>query len=223
MNSTRLQSFLINGIRLAFDWKRGKTINETWCRRSAMQTVALCHELAIEPEMLVDVGANDSEFAAWVLQALPSIRHYLPFEPNERANPIGHSKNRYALSNVNARGEYTDSKGDRRLCQLRRFDLLLCIPLRESNILKIDAEEHSFKALCGFGQRIHEFQLVVIEVTNQCAPHCDMKEYGTTALIEIVSHMTQMGFNRSRVLDTGYHHPHRIQHLDVAFWRANDV
>jgi hypothetical protein len=133
--------------------------------RSAKNTIELCRELGIKPQVLFDVGANDGQWAYW-LQKEYSIP-VVSFEPNATIKPRGEFYC-VALSDCNGSGSMAGEDTSGHLVAgnetaVWRFDELYAGTIPSGSILKIDAETHSARAMLGFGKRIREFDVIVIE------------------------------------------------------------
>jgi hypothetical protein len=79
-------------------------------------------------------------------------------------------------------------------------------------LLKIDCENMSADAVAGFGLRLQDFSMAVIEVIGD-----DMDGYGDQHQ-RIHEQMKLCGFNKATLVDAGYG-VDGIGFCDVAFWR----
>lgn len=224
MRFSRIQSYLLNGLRLAFDWRPWVGTGQTWNRRPALNALNLWQELRLGPlRALVDVGARESEFSKWILSECPQAK-LISFEPDARLVPQGEIR-REALSSVSGSGrlDYNcvcpcldiEQSGP---VLVRRYDSLgLRVPTPA--MLKVDAEDSTFAALDGFGERLRDFSLVVAEIANCHPEEPRLGSYAETAMYKISRHMGKFGFVCARVLDCGPYVPGRVLSIDVAFWR----
>jgi len=227
----RIHQFIVNLLHFIFTYNCCLRLHERNCERTASNFLNLVRELGIKPFQLWDVGANESQFSFWIKKEHPGIE-IISFEPCRKFKPLGKVIN-IALSDSNegVKG-MTDLNGevcpiiaseiecDNILNEVRvvRFDSLGLKP-RPGSLLKIDAETYTVKALRGFGGRIEDFDLVVIEVLNKLyEPH--YWPYEKTAACEVFAFMLKHGFNCSRILETGLFYPDRITHTDIAFWKG---
>jgi FkbM family methyltransferase len=122
------------------------------------------------PNHLVDVGANSSGFAYWLKERWPNM-HIDSFEPQPELNPIGNvhrmalgSTNETKWLNLHGPASYVSDSGDI-LVSIARFDSLN-LPIQSPALLKVDAENLTFDVLQGFGSRLDEFAMVVVEMWN---------------------------------------------------------
>lgn len=224
MKIERLQSYMLNGARLAFDWQRFRSIDETWNRRPAQNALRLWTELGFgELKALVDVGARRSEFASWILRECPNAQ-LVSFEPDVRFTPLGNIR-RQALSSIGGRGRLDfgpscpcldfEKNGPVEVC--RFDDLGLRVP--QPAMLKVDAEDSTLDALNGFGDRLKDFALIIAEVANYHPNQPRLNGYARTALYKITRYMGVYGYVCSRILDVGPYMPNRVASSDIAFWR----
>ena len=170
------------------------------------------------PEHLVDVGANSSGFAFWLKEHWPKMQ-VDSFEPQLDLKPIG-IVHRIALGktnetkwlNLHGPASYVGDSGDVQV-PIVRFDSLQ-LPIKSPAILKVDAENLTFDALQGFGARLDEFAMVVVEMWNVDQE----KVVFSNQQAQILSLMISHGFTNVRVVDTSYELT-TIPTYDMAFAR----
>jgi len=184
--------------------------------RSACNTVSIIKQLGIVPQMLVDVGANNSQWAYWIRKTWSAIIIH-SFEPQQGCQPTG-IVHTIALSDKAGSGQIigagvsaylVDGKGT----QVKRFDELRLV-LRFPAILKIDAEHHTAAALRGFGNRLESFSVVVVEMCG------DIHDDGYAGhQWEILDTMRKSGFDKFTLVDAGYDNGVTGVY-DVCFWKS---
>lgn len=190
--------------------------------RSAGNTIRLLEELNVSPKMLVDVGAHNGEWACWIQRRYPSVR-ILSFEPTHGLSSLG-TVLHMALSDEHAQGQLLmngpstvvmeqDHSGE---VPIRRFDELE-ERIDRPAVLKVDAESHTARALAGFGKRLQEFDLVVVEMWNVRPDSGPNWKNWKNQQHEIWSTMVGNGFTNHRVVDAGYTDGH-VTTYDSAFW-----
>lgn len=208
---SRLVSFAVNGARILTGGWPIVPRQHSWNRCGADEALRVWRWIAKgKPKTIVDVGARSSEFCGWLWKRFPEAK-LISFEPDHSVTPLGEVY-RLALSNVSGRCGWMDTS---RICpelvigegpiKVRRFDTL-DIEVERPAILKVDAESSTLPALQGFGGRLREFDLVVVEVINgQHQPIADL--------------MREHGFCRQTITDFG-HIGGRLLSYDVAFTRG---
>ncbi len=140
-------------------------------RVSTAHTIRLIKQLGIMPAHLVDVGANESQWSKWLVREWPELM-VTSFEPLKKFRPIGDvqhlalsdSQSEMKMATTN-NAYHIDDNGDT-LVKSVRFDSLDLL-IKKPAILKIDAENFTARALIGFGKRINEFDVVVVEMWNE--------------------------------------------------------
>lgn len=160
------------------------------------------------PRTLIDVGANNSQFARLVKAIIPEIR-VLSFEPSPVCNPIGEVY-RVALSDNNSEGilywKEADTTGGalnvasasgtecQSIVETKRFDAMgiSLDSLPSPILLKVDTQGHELRVIKGFGDSIHKVDFVVAEVQGDASD-----EYSQP---ELFAYMMEQGFNEFRVL-----------------------
>lgn len=188
--------------------------------RSAKNGITLARALGLRPTTLFDIGANESQWAWWWQREWPAL-NLVSFEPQTAMKPSGRV-HRVALSDENGTGKLIGSdatgyiqENDRGEIEVARFKDYWIWPIPDGSVLKIDAEAHSSRALIGFGNRIHRFSLVIVEVCWD-----DFKGASTyrNQAADIWQFMLDSGFNRTACLDADYYSGH-TNYCDLAFWR----
>jgi|ERR1035438_7311303 FkbM family methyltransferase len=190
-------------------------------RHGTAQVIRMIKELGIAPRHLVDVGANESQWAYWLMKEWPDMR-LDSFEPLHRFRPQG-VIHRLALSDNEADLRMVSRPGgDSHIAEAGdtsvkavRFDSLPFEVLRPA-ICKIDCENFTSKALCGFGDRINEFEVVVVEMLNEW-PRKGECLWFKNQQPEIWSFMLKHGFT-GRLVDFPYS-IHAITNYDMAFYK----
>lgn len=224
----RLHERIAHLLSLVAEYRPGRSLFEQQSHRMARNLIRLCLELGVNPQTIVDVGAHNSEVSMWLAQQWPEAT-VISCEPDSRCHPIG-TVVRKALSDHNHAVAMT-SDGDT-VCphisdrgeiaaEAVRFDWLWKdSEIKRPSLAKIDAENHSVQALRGFGSRIKDFDVVVIEVVNHFPTLPYLLDYERTALVQTVHFMAEQGFSCSRILDAGAFFTDFISHVDVAFWKC---
>ena len=143
---------------------------------SDWQATTLVFELLDEidciPETFVDVGANESQWGRQSTRRYPAVP-ILSFEPNPDCHPIG-TIFPIALSDSPGSGyfierggmEITEDKQGFASFQVARFDSLPDLSFARPAVLRVDCESYTARVLKGFGSRIHEFAVVIVEMWN---------------------------------------------------------
>jgi FkbM family methyltransferase len=190
-------------------------IKDRWFNaQSAGNTIQLLHELGITPKTLVDVGANNSQWAVWIKKHWLGI-WVISFEPHPDFKPIG-SVHRAALADKSGMARFASngqesciSPAGQISVPVWRFDSL---PLKFDRpaILKVDAENFTYQALLGFGHRLEEFDVVVVEMWNS-AGRKDQQA-------DIWKLMLENGKTRCRMVDAVWTAGHGIPSYDAAFY-----
>ena len=173
------------------------------------------------PQHLVDVGAHNSEFTYWLKRRWPNMQ-VDSFEPQPDLSPIGNvhrmalgSTNGTRWLNLHGSATYVSDSGDLPV-SIARFDSLK-LPLQSPALLKVDAENLTFDVLQGFGSRLDEFAMVVVEMWNVNqgkVVFCNQQS-------QILGLMFDRGFTDIRVIDTNYDLT-TIPTYDMAFVRLRD-
>lgn len=190
--------------------------------RSAKNTIKLCKEIGIVPKCLVDVGANEGQWSYWLRKEWP-VMMTESFEPGNHPNC---PRRRYnvALSSVTGRCDLVGNDTQSRVIenrngeiQMARFDNYFAgtPPLPSPSILKIDAETHSARALIGFGNRLNEFALVVIEV---CWDNCRSGSDYRGQAERIFRTMYDYEFDGMTSVDEAVYSG-QTDFVDMAFWK----
>lgn len=193
-------------------------------RRGTAHVIQLIRELGITPRHLVDVGANKSQWAVWLVKVWPDL-HIDSFEPLHGFTPIGNIW-RCALSDEEGQAVMVEKSGgshitaeadgiNRHTVPVHRFDGL-GMQILSPAILKVDCENYTAQALRGFGRRINDFSLVVIEMWNDW----DLRElpHFKNQQAEIWEFMLANGFRMARVTDYEYA-VGSIPVYDIAFYK----
>ena len=186
-------------------------------RRSALNTISLCHRLAIQPALLVDMGARNSEWAQYLVRRWPKLVVW-SFDPSANAKPIG---KHFVMACADRDGSlrfqecgkasHVSTQGHRVVMGIR-FDSVR-ETFRTPAILKVDCENYSFEALRGCGNWLRQFELVHIEMTNRVT-----RSQHTNVQAEIWQMMLNSGFDYAETVDAAVW-PRAIDYTDVAFVR----
>lgn len=193
--------------------------------RSAKNTIELCCEIGLKPTCLFDVGANAGQWAFWLKREWPEII-VESFEPNTMLKPLGRVHH-VALSNECYSGQMIghdtsgcvvqDVNGNTQVVTFDKYWEHALIP--SGSILKIDAETHSAKALLGFGERINEFAMVVIEIFWDNSRN-GSDYHGQAATI--MQFMLANGFINITSVDEAVYSG-RTDFSDMAFWKEPNI
>jgi hypothetical protein len=170
------------------------------------------------PQTLVDVGANNSQWSRWLRDEWPDMR-IISFEPLDEFKPIG-EVHRVALGDERCSVRMKSERGASHIVgdgtiPVWRFDNI-AIAVSKPAILKIDCENYTAKALRGFGERIHRFDVVVVEMWN----HYPELSHFSNQQCEIWRFMMDAGFRTARVVDCEYAIG-TIPVYDIAFYKAH--
>lgn len=166
---------------------------------------------SIYPAQLIDVGANNSQVAMWLAKEWPWMEVH-SFEPNPATTPIG-NVHHVALGDVKNIMRFKrdvstwaeiSEDGDIEV-QVCRFDEYP-LRIRKPCLVKIDAENFTYKALVGFGERLRDIDMVLIEVWN----------FPNQA--RIWEWMIKYGFIGAHIVDADYSTNGWLQ-TDVLFYR----
>jgi FkbM family methyltransferase len=185
-------------------------------RVSTAHTIRLIKQLGIMPAHLVDVGANESQWSKWLIQEWPDLK-VTSFEPLQKFHPIGDvqhlalSDSQSEMKMVSRNAYHIDDNGDT-IVKAVRFDSL-GLRIKKPAILKIDAENFTARALIGFGKRINEFDVVVVEMWNDFDSQAFKNQQA-----EIWEFMLLHGFRQCRMVDSLYS-IHSISFYDMAFYK----
>ncbi len=161
-----------------------------------------------KPGALLDVGANQSQFAS-LLKAIVPDMSVTSFEPSPLCNPIGHV-HRVGLSDADSEGTLYWKKGDtaggaltsvcatgvdqQESVSVRRFDTL-GLDVNEMSrpiLVKIDTQGHELRVVKGFGDLLDKVDAVVAEVQNVVNEEYDQGE--------LFSYLADHGFAKAVVL-----------------------
>ena len=131
-----------------------------------------------DPKTIIDIGANDSQFAHWLSKEWP-MADVISFEPNKFCQPIGKVM-RYAIDEHDGeawfshKGEnsHIDDNGTWRV-QKRRLDNFITM-FDAPHLLKVDAETHTLAALRGATWTLRQTSMVVVEL---CSDDHDIKSF----------------------------------------------
>jgi len=191
--------------------------------------IDLVEDLRISPKQFVDVGAHNSEIALWMVEKWPWIE-VISFEPNRVRCPIGKWIQK-GLSDERGIRYFTKDPSEQFISEeingypfeIVRFDSLEEV-IRQPAILKIDAEHYSARAMRGFGERLKEFQVVVIEMANHFPKW--HKDYPGEPVIpnqqvEIWQCALAAGLDSARVVAAEFT-PNGVPFYDIAFYRCSD-
>lgn len=213
----RLYEMLVRGLGLlpyGFSLNKARLCNV----RCARNTIQLAKELGLHPGTLVDVGANNSQWAYWLHREWPQMEIF-SFEPHPAFHPLG-SVMRVALSDhcgvlpITTEGgaSHLSHKGDT-LVDVYRFDNLY-VPLKKPAILKVDCETHTFRALAGFGDYLDDFKIIVVEMWNHY-PHLPQFQNQQADIWEL---MLKYGKRNCRVVDCEWTAGDGVPVYDIAFY-----
>jgi len=168
------------------------------------RVIELCKELGITPKTLIDAGACESQWAHWIVKEWPDIR-VVSIEPCPTSRTIGEVI-KAGLSNSGGVADFS-WEGRESHVNVVRFDSLP-ITIARPSILKIDCEEYTYRAMLGFGKRLREFDVVVVEMWNG-----DKNDQAS-----IWRAANDAGLQCARVIDVGWL-PRKIALYDIAFYR----
>jgi FkbM family methyltransferase len=201
-------------------------------RRGTAHVIKLLHDLNITPRTLVDVGANNSQWARWIKQEYPGLA-VISFEPLGCFHPIGEvirmalgdragfadMKIQRGASHITR--HYTAVRGSSSSPAIRieRFDQLNpALKFNRPAVLKLDCENYTAAALRGFGRRLADFDLIVVEMWNDY-PTSEVPQFSNQQA-DIWRIMLDHGFRMARAVDAEYS-TRTIPTYDLAFWRPS--
>jgi len=222
---TRLYEMLVRVLMLApygIHWNKERWINA----RSAKNTIQLCKYLGVTPKSLMDVGANNSQWAYWIKRKWPGI-HITSVEPHPDFNPIGDEKIRdIAFSDNNldegqkmtseGMSSHLDPDGIVPVTVMRADCLFLGLKQKRPSILKVDCETHTYRALSGFGDYLNEFDIIVVEMWNH-SPNADLGYQQS----DIWKLMLKHGKQTCRIVDCEWTSKNGFAYYDAAFYNTN--
>lgn len=195
-------------------------------KRSAANTIAVCDKIGLVPACVFDVGSNESQWTYWLKLKWSWLKIH-SFEPQMGVRPMGEI-HRIALSDENSVGRIKGAQTSAIIVDvdegagqgviIQSFDEYFKGEVPENSILKIDAEAHTARALLGFGQRINEFKLVILEVCYDNW-HGEVDFGGQQAIIN--RFMLDNGFDRAQVVDADYFNGH-TNYCDIAFFKSGN-
>ena len=200
-----------------FDWIPALSGN----RKDAQNVIALCDMIGFMPEVLYDVGANESQWARHIVRRWPKVR-VVSFEPNESCRPFGKTKRDMAKGHFLYPVALSSRPGAGRMdCQgasvggeVRRVEMGpvpiwrfagLGEKVPSNAMLKIDCESGTYDALIGFADDIHKFTVVVVEVWLD-------------SFVNICAWMRDAGFDRAFSSSVAVSR-RRPSHGNVVFWK----
>lgn len=192
--------------------------------RSAGNTIAACRKLGFKPTVLIDVGANESQWSYWLKKEWPSLVIH-SFEPQPQLATLG-EKHEVALAEYDGQSKlviagpssHLSSTGGTQV-RVCRFDAHFSHLIHTVSILKVDAENHTAAALEGFGDKLKLFSLVVVEICGDLdLPAADWR--GQQHRIHAI--MANAGFNKYQIIDADYYQGN-VGVCDVAFWQDGAI
>ena len=193
----------------------------------------LFREQGYRPDLVVDVGANHNQWNYWLRQEFPNIKVYA-VEPSPRWRKHDREVHKWLESAVADHDDVretvlSDEQGVSVIgaragfvVKVTSLDTLLHWTAQtegwRDKLLKIDCENHSFKALLGADRlfKLGAFRFVVVEVFNRTdSDYATNHFYDATA--EVFRYMLAH-FPHARIVDT-FNMRGGVQHYDVCFWR----
>jgi len=183
----------------------------------------LLDELEYVPKTFIDVGANNSQWGGQFARQYAGIE-ILSFEPNPDCHPIGRCfpialSDRSGHSSFVKRGgmEIAEAAGGFGFFELARFDSLPGLSFAQPAALKIDCESYTSRALKGFGNRIREFAVVIVEMWNHSP---DKPSFGNQQA-DIWRFMLDNDFRGARAVATEFSTT-GVPFYDMAFYRLSE-